>query len=127
MAGMPGGPSIVPPPIFARDAGATPLSPLGGAVAPSAAAGPSDFTRMISKAPAPVVPEAPAPAPAAPAGTPAAAKRAIPMGLILVINAVLLVAVLLIVFVLRRPAPTVPTPPPVPTAPALPAPASPAP
>lgn len=115
---MPGGPAIVPPPIFARDAGTTPLSPMGGAMAPSASAGPSDFTRMISKAPAPVVPEPKAPEPVASSLSPAAAKRTIPLGLILVINAVLIAAVLLIVLVLRRPTPTVPAAPAVPTAPA---------
>lgn len=131
IGGSPGSPSVLPPPIFAQGAGSTPLSPLGGAPAPSTAAGPSDFTRMISKAPAPVVPDAP-PAPAAgsanagaaTATKPATGKRGIPTGLIIVINAVILVAVLIVVFVLKKPAPTIPAKPAVPTAtaPQLPAP-----
>lgn len=100
--------------------GATPLSPMGGA-APKATAGPSDFTRLISQAAAPVVP--PAPTPAAPKPTTAApAKRAIPMGLIVVINVVVLLAVIVVVFVLRKPQPKVPSQPAVPKVPSVSAP-----
>jgi hypothetical protein len=115
-----GGPSVVPPPIFAQGLGTTPLSPLGGAAAPSTAAGPSDFTRMISKAPAPVVPEAAPPAPATPAKA-TAAKKGIPAGLAAIIGVVVLIAVLILVFVLRQPVPTVPTVPSKPTVPTAPA------
>lgn len=86
---------------------------------------------MISKAPAPVVPDAP-PSPGAGTGNAGAAaatkpannKRGIPTGLIIVINAVILVAVLIVVFVLKKPAPTVPAKPAVQAvaAPQLPAP-----
>ena len=82
--------------------GATPLSPMGGA-APKATAGPSDFTRLISQAAAPVVPATPTPAAAKPTANAAPVKRAIPMGLIIVVNVVILLAVIVIVFVLRKP------------------------
>lgn len=113
-------PGVLPPPIF-KDVGSTPLSTLGGAPAGPAAAGPSEFTQMISRAPAPVVP-APAPSPNAITSTYKAIRR-IPTALIVVINAVILIAVLLVVLVMRRPAPTVPkvpTLPAVPTAPTVP-------
>jgi hypothetical protein len=82
-------------------------------MAPSAGAkaGPSDFTRMISTAPAPVVP-APKAAPTA-MNVPVAQKRSIPMGLIIVINAVIIIAVILVVMLIRRPSP--PATPTVPT------------
>jgi hypothetical protein len=102
-------------------AGTTPLSPMGGG-APKATTGPSDFTRLISQAAAPVVP--PAPEPAAPKLTAAApAKRSLPMGLIVVINVVILLAVIVIVFVLRRPQPIVPSMPAAPQVPTVSAPA----
>lgn len=111
-----GAPGVLPPPVF-KDAASTPLSTLGGA-APPPSAGPSEFTQMISRAPAPVVPEvqavkAPDPKVAA------KEKRRLPLGLIVVINAVILIAVLLVVFVLKRPVPTAPK---APTAPAVTAP-----
>jgi hypothetical protein len=118
---------ILPPPIFSSGT-ATPLSALGGA-APlvNASAGPSEFTRLISGAPEPVVPPL---APTTAAGTGRAgppSTRRVPYGLIVVINAVLLIAALLMFFVLRRPVPTVqqvmparPVMPTMPTAPQLP-------
>lgn len=116
--GLPSG--VLPPPMFGQ-AGTTPLSPMGGVV-PAASTGPSDFTRLITRAPAPVVP--PAPAPAAPKPTAAApAKQALPIGLIVVINVVLLLAVIVIVFVLRQPQPIVPSKPAVPRVPRVNAPA----
>lgn len=120
MGGAPGlPPGVLPPPMFGQG-GATPLSPMGGA-APKATSGPSDFTRLISQAAAPVVPPAPAPAAPKPAAT-APAKRSVPMGLIVVINVVILLAVIVVVFVLRKPQPRVPTQPAVPKAPSVSAP-----
>lgn len=115
-------PGVLPPPVF-KDAGATPLSTLGGAK-PAQTSGPSEFTQLISRSPAPVVAEPAAPAPAA-ANAEAKGKRRLPMGLIIVINAVILIAVLLVVFVMKRPVPTAPTAPKAPavTAPAVTAPA----
>lgn len=114
-------PGVLSPPMFGQ-AGTTPLSPMGG-IAPKPTAGPSDFTRLISQAAPPVVPPAPTPAAAKPAATAAPAKRAIPMGLIVVINAVILLAVIVIVFVLRKPQPRVPSTPAVPRVPSVSAPA----
>lgn len=76
----------------------------------------------------PVVPDAPVTA-ARPVKTSATEKRRLPMGLIIVINAVILIAVLMLVLVLKRPVPTVPTVPKAPSvsAPALKAPALPTP
>ena len=76
---------------------------------------------MISRAPAPVIPEAAAVAPPV-AKAAGKEKRRLPLGLIVVINAVILIAVLLVVFVLKRPVPTAPKAPTVPTvsAPAIP-------
>ncbi len=112
-------PGVLPPPVF-NQAGATPLSTLGGAPATGgASAGPSEFTQMISRAPAPVVPPPAEVNPPAPKADAKPARR-FPLGLILVINAVILIAVLLVVFVLKRPVPTVPT---APTKPAVTAPA----
>ncbi len=113
-----GGPGILPPPIFAPGGGHTPLSPLGDS-GPAAArtTGPSDFTRMISKAPAPVV-STPAQSVASDQRgsgilTGGKRKRNIPVGLIIVINAVVLIAIVLIAVVSMRPAPAPPasTPP----------------
>jgi len=107
LAGQPAPPpGILPPPIFGTGS-STPLSALGGA-APlvNASAGPSDFTQLISRAAEPVVP-ALAPMVAANTGRAStSAKRRMPTGLIIVINAVLLIATLLLFFVLRRPVPT---------------------
>lgn len=104
----PGGlstPGILPPPIFSSGT-ATPLSALGGA-APlvNASAGPSEFTRLIASAPSPVVPPLAPTAERTPGRT--GSSRRLPNGLIVVINAVLLIAALLMWFVLRRPIPTV--------------------
>lgn len=102
-----GPPGILPPPIFSSGT-STPLSALGGA-APlvNASAGPSDFTRLITGAAEPVLPPLAPTAAATGRRAGAANKRAIPMGLVFVINAVLLIATLLVFFVLRRPVPTV--------------------
>ncbi|WP_373061920.1 hypothetical protein [Gemmatimonas sp.] len=118
VAGLP--PGVLPPPIFGQG-GATPLSPMGGA-APKAT-GPSDFTRLISQAAAPVVPLASTPAAAKPVTIATPAKRTIPMGLIVVINTVILLAVIVIVFVLRKPQPSMPSKPAVPKVPSVSAPA----
>ena len=121
-------PGILPPPVF-KHVGSTPLSTLGGAVpAQAGVAGPSEFTQLISRAPMPVVPDAAVTA-ARPVKTNATEKRRLPMGLIIVINAVILIAVLMLVLVLKRPVSTVPTVPKAPSvsAPALKAPALPTP
>ena len=99
----------------------TPLSSLGGAPIPSGAAGPSDFTMMIRGAPAPVIPTI-APAPPVEPAEKGATKKRIPMGLIVVINAVVLIAIALVfLVVLRKPVPTVPKVPAAPAAPTAPA------
>jgi hypothetical protein len=102
------------------------LGSLGGGLGGSAPAGGSDFTRIIARSSLPSVPDAPTPPPAtgrragrAPAGAPND-KRPIPVGLILIINAVILLAVLLVFFLLRRPVPSVPSTPSLPSAPAAP-------
>lgn len=99
-------PGILAPPIFSSGT-STPLSALGGA-APlvKGNAGPSEFTQLISNASAPVVP------PLAPTGTAskaqqaASGRRRLPTGLIVVINAVLMITVLLLFFVWKKPIPT---------------------
>jgi len=126
LAGEPGSaPGILPPPIFSSGS-STPLSALGGA-APriSANAGPSEYTQLIANGPAPVVPEL-KPAKSA-AETAKAGKRRLPTGLIIVINAVLLIATLLVFFVFRqqvpnraRLTPAAPIMPNIPTAPRIP-------
>jgi hypothetical protein len=103
-------PSVLPPPVF-KDADSTPLSAFGGAPMGGAAKqGPSDFTRMISQAPAPVVPEVAKTPASSPTTKPA--KRSIPLGLIVVINVVILATLALVFFLfLRTPEPTVPATP----------------
>jgi len=117
-------PGILPPPIFGNG-GATPLSALGGA-APliNASAGPSEYTQLIGRGAAPVIPEL---KPTANAGTVKSKGRRLPTGLIVVVNAVLLVAALLMFFVLKRQVPTArtivpkgPVMPSMPTAPQIP-------
>ena len=118
-------PGILPPPIFSSGS-STPLSALGGA-APriSANAGPSEYTQLIANGPAPVIPELkPAKSATDAAKT---GKRRLPTGLILVINAVLLIATLLIFFVFRqqipnraRLTPAAPIMPNIPKAPSIP-------
>ena len=106
-----GGPSILPPPLFGSGGATGSLSPLGG-VAPSAGAnaGPSDFTRMISTAPAPKVPTPVVPAPPPTSmNVPIVAKRSVPMGLIIVINVVVILAIAMVFMLLRKP--QVPTTP----------------
>lgn len=126
LTGEPGSaPGILPPPIFSSGS-STPLSAMGGA-APriSANAGPSEYTQLIANGAAPVVPELkPAKSATDPAKT---GRRRLPTGLIVVINAVLLIATLLIFFVYKTQVPTVqntvpalPRMPNVPTAPKLP-------
>ena len=119
------GPGILPPPIFSSGS-STPLSSLGGA-APriNANAGPSEYTQLIANGAAPVIPPL---APSTPKGMQdRATKRRLPTGLVVAINAVLLIAALLLFFVLRRPVPTlrqalpqVPVMPNMPTAPKIP-------
>lgn len=120
-------PTILPPPVF-NSGTATPLSSLGGA-APlvNASAGPSEFTRLISSAAEPVVPPLAPTAALTPGRAVERNTRRLPNGLIVTINAVLLIAALLMWFVLRRPVPTVqtvlpgrPILPAVPSAPQLP-------
>ncbi|MDQ6611235.1 MAG: hypothetical protein M3Y64_02270 [Gemmatimonadota bacterium] len=118
-------PGILPPPIFSTGS-STPLSSLGGA-APrvNAKAGPSEYTQLIASAVAPVMPPL-APSSTAGGSTNKLNKRRLPTGLVVAINAVLLIAALLIFFVLRRPVPTMtqvlpqaPVMPNIPTAPKL--------
>lgn len=122
-------PGILPPPIF-RDP-VTPLSPIGGAVAQGGPkpSGPGDFTRLITQAPPPTLPvsrqpEAPKTANAANTiNTLGRQRRRIPTGMILGINAVVLVAIGLIMFALmrRQPPPVLaPVTPSLPTVPAVP-------
>lgn len=108
-------PSVLPPPVF-KDADSTPLSALGGASLGAGAAkqGPSDFTRMISQAPPPVVPEVQA-TPAKSQSATKPAKRNLPIGLIVIINVVILLTLALVFFLLRTPQPAVPTVPKAPT------------
>lgn len=101
-------PSVLPPPVF-KDADSTPLSAFGGAPLGAPARGPSDFTRMIREAPAPVIPDAPKTAVASPPATPA--KRGLPIGLIVIINVVIVLALVLVFFLLRTPQPAVPPTP----------------
>ena len=126
LAGEPSStPGILSPPIFSSGS-STPLSALGGA-APriSANAGPSEYTQLIANGAAPVVPELkPAKSTTDPSKT---GKRRLPTGLIVVINAVLIIATLLIFFVYRTQVPTVqntvpamPRVPNMPTAPKIP-------
>lgn len=98
--GEPLSPGILPPPIFSSG-GSTPLSALGGA-APriNANAGPSEFTQLISNGAAPVVPELKPSKSATDAQKPA--KRRLPTGLIVVINAVLLITTLLLFYVFKQ-------------------------
>ena len=108
-------PSVLPPPVV-KDADSTPLSALGGAPVGAGAVqrGPSDFTRMIREAPAPVVPPV-EPTPAVSQAQAKPAKR-LPLGLIVVINVVLIATLILVFFLLRTPRPTAPA---VPKAPAV--------
>ena len=118
-------PGILPPPIFSSGS-STPLSSLGGATPQvNASAGPSEYTQLISHGRAPVIP-ALAPGNAQGTTIDKGNKRRLPTGLVVVINAVLLIAALLLFFVLRRPVPTMtqvlpqtPVMPNMPTAPKL--------
>lgn len=98
-------PGILPPPIFSAG-GSTPLSALGGA-APliNASAGPSEYTQLISSGPPPVVPELKPTAKQLGAAGTVKPKRRLPTGLIIVANAVLLIATFLMFFVLRKQVP----------------------
>lgn len=129
-ASQPGAaPGILPPPIF-RDP-VTPLSPIGGAVVQGGPkpSGPGDFTRLITQAPPPTLPVSRQPESTKAANTANAVntlsgqRRRIPTGMILGINAVVLVAIGLILFaLLRRQPPPLPVPvtPSLPTVPAVP-------
>ena len=101
-------PSVLPPPVF-KDADSTPLSAFGGASPAAAKQGPSDFTRMIREAPAPVVPEVAKTPASSQAAKPA--KRSVPMGLIVVINVVILLTVVLVFVLLNNRKPTAPAVP----------------
>ena len=80
--------------------------------------GPSEFTQIITGGAAPAVPK---PAPPQALAAPVPTKRSIPTGLIVAINIVLLLAILLVALVLKKPRATVPNLrlPPAPTAPAI--------
>ncbi|MEO8137125.1 MAG: hypothetical protein ABI831_24495 [Betaproteobacteria bacterium] len=126
LAGEPNAmPGILPPPIFGNG-GSTPLSALGGA-APriSANAGPSEYTQLIANGPAPVVPELKPKTGSVETVRPG--RRRLPTGLIVVFNAVLLIAVFLLFFVFRQQVPNrqmltpaKPVMPNMPTAPKIP-------
>jgi hypothetical protein len=98
-------PPVIPPPVFATPgagAAGVPQSPLSGRS--TAPAGPSDYTMLIrqSETPAPPAPKAAqvgAPAP------PVAAKRSIPLGLVIALNVVLVLAIALVLYFMFRPAP----------------------
>ena len=98
-------PPVIPPPVFATPgaaaAGLQP-SPLSGRGA--AKAGPSDYTMLIrqSETPSPPAPKTSQPAPSAPA---APTKRHIPLGLIIALNVVLVLAIALVLYFVFRPAP----------------------
>jgi hypothetical protein len=82
---------------------ATPLSAMGGApVKAGPQAGPSDFTRIIQAAGAPVVPTVRAPEKAV-KDDKKPDKSGLPVGLVIVISAVLIVAILLVAIVWRQP------------------------
>jgi hypothetical protein len=98
-------PPVIPPPVFATPGGGASgvaQSPLSGRGA--AKAGPSDYTMLIrhSETPAPPAPKATQPAPPA---APAPAKRQIPLGLIIALNVVLVLAIALVLYFVFRPAP----------------------
>jgi len=102
-AGMAPLPPVIPPPVFATPgAGASgvPQSPLSGRGA--AKAGPSDYTMLIrqSETPAPPAPKAAQPTPSTP---PVPAKRALPLGLIIALNVVLVLAIALVLYFVFRP------------------------
>ena len=96
---------MVAPPVFSNPGpGApgvphSPLSSQGGG-----AAGPSDYTMLIrqSETPAPPAVKPPAQAPAAQSATP---KRTVPLGLIIALNVVLVLAIALVLYFVFRPAP----------------------
>ena len=123
-------PQVIPPPVFSNPgAGAggpgSPRSPL----ADQRAAGPSDYTMLIRQSATPPPPVA-KPAAPAPAASPTEPRRSIPLGLIIALNVVLLLAIALVLYFVFRPAPPNVTPggaaPAVPTAaPAVQAPAVP--
>ena len=98
-------PPVIPPPVFANPGAGTPgvqQSPLPGRGA--AKAGPSDYTMLIrqSETPSPPAPKSSQPTPSAP--TPQA-KRHIPLGLIIALNVVLVLAIALVLYFVFRPAP----------------------
>lgn len=103
-------PPVIPPPVFANPGAGTPgvqQSPLPGRGA--AKAGPSDYTMLIrqSETPSPPAPKSSQPTPSAP--TPQA-KRHIPLGLIIALNVVLVLAIALVLYFVFRPAPPNVTP-----------------
>ena len=112
------------------DPGATsgpgvPASPLAG----GRSGGPSDYTMLIrqSATPAPPAPKAAAPARVVDPTTP---KRSVPLGLLIALNVVLVLAIALVLYFVFRPAPPNAAPgtplPAAPSAPSVQAPAVPA-
>jgi hypothetical protein len=98
-------PPVIPPPVFTSPGGGAPgvpASPLSGRGA--AAAGPSDYTMLIrqSETPAPPAPKSAAPAAPTQAATP---RRPVPLGLIIALNVVLVLAIALVLYFVFRPAP----------------------
>jgi hypothetical protein len=118
---------VIAPPVFtspgAAGGQALPASPLAG----GQGGGPSDYTMLIrqSATPPPAAPKAAAPAPS----QPAPARRSIPLGLLIALNVVLVLAIALVAYFVLRPAPPTAVPgggvPAVPTSPAVQAPAVP--
>ncbi|MGQ0647143.1 MAG: hypothetical protein ACT4P7_06200 [Gemmatimonadaceae bacterium] len=97
-------PPVVAPPVFSARAG----SPVAGGSGGGAPAGASDYTRFIQQSvtPPPALPTAPKAA-----ATPLAPKkRAIPLGLIIALNVVLVLALALVVYFVLRPSPPAATP-----------------
>jgi len=98
-------PPVIPPPVFATPGAGTPglqQSPLSGRGA--AKAGPSDYTMLIRQSETPL-PPAPKSSQAAPSAPTHRAKRHIPLGLIIALNVVLVLAIALVLYFVFRPAP----------------------
>lgn len=121
--GSPMMPPLLPPPVFAPAASASPGSP-PSASAPSAA-GPSEYTQLIQKA-APPPPPAPAAKPAANERQGKTSEKRLPLGLIIALNVIAILAIALVLYFVLRPAPTeVSSPTPSSDAPAVTAPEGP--
>jgi len=120
--GSPLFPDVLPPPVFKTGVDA-PLSGLGSGRDVRAAAGPSDFTRIIGRAAAapPPVPS-PAEPPKPGVATSGQGGRRLPTGLIIAMNAIVLIAIVLVLLLMRRSAL-----PPAPASPSVPSPTAPPP